>query len=347
MNQATYRAGIIGLGFIGAADQTSGDALGQQVENLDGTHLGALAGNPRVQLVAGSSRDPGRRSRFEERAGVPGYADWSEMIAAQSLDLVSVATYTPVHEEITVACARSGIRAIYCEKPLASRVSEGERMLRACRESGSLLAVNHNRRFHPNYRRLRDLIGEGGLGELTSVNVQWSSGRLGNVGTHLFDAICMVTGRRVEAVSATLDPAGKPDCRGPAFQDPGGWGLMRLEGGVMVTVDASDYARVPMSLTFNGSEGRALTGGDDVSLEYWDGRQEQWPSLRTEATGMDRAVQEIVAWLDNRGPFAYDAEEALHVLESIVAFHISHDRSGAWTELPLQGEDRDRLLNSG
>jgi len=347
VNQATYRAGIIGLGFIGAADQTSGDALGQQVENLDGTHLGALAGNPRVQLVAGSSRDPGRRSRFEERDGVPGYADWSEMIASQSLDLVSVATYTPVHEEITVACARGGIQAIYCEKPLASRVSEGERMLRACRESGSLLAVNHNRRFHPNYRRLRDLIGDGGLGELTSVNVQWSSGRLGNVGTHLFDAICMVTGRRVEAVSATLDPAGKPDCRGPAFQDPGGWGLMRLEGGVMVTVDASDYARVPMSLTFNGSEGRALTGGDDVSLEYWDGRQEQWPSLRTEATGMDRAVQEIVAWLDNREPFAYDAEEALHVLESVVAFHVSHDRSGAWTELPLQGEDRNRLLNSG
>lgn len=347
MNTPTYRAGIIGLGFIGAADQTSGDALGQQVENLDGTHLGALAGNPRIRLVAGSSRDPGRRSRFEERAGVPSYADWREMIAAEALDLVSVATYTPVHEEITVACARAGIRAIYCEKPMASRVSEGDRMLQACRESGSLLAINHNRRFHPNYRRLRDLIGDGGLGELTSVNLQWSSGRLGNVGTHLFDALRMVTARRVEAVAGTLDLAGKPDCRGPAFQDPGGWGLMRLVGGVMVTVDASDYARVPMSLSINGSKGRALTGGDEVSLEYWDGRREQWPSLRGQASGMDRAVQEIVAWLDGRGPFAYDAGEALQVLESIVAFHASHDRSGAWIELPLRGADRDRLLNSG
>ena len=347
MNQATYRAAIIGLGFIGAADQTSGDALGQQVENLDGTHLGALSGNPRIQLVAGSSRDRGRRSRFEERHAVRTYADWREMIATEALDLVSVATYAPVHGEITVACARSGIRAIYCEKPLASRILEGEQMLRACRESGSLLAINHNRRFHPNYRRLRDLVGQGGLGELTSVNVQWSSGRLGNVGTHLFDAICMVTGRRVEAVSGTLDLAGKPDCRGPAFQDPGGWGLMRLQGGVMVTVDASDYARVPMSLRFNGSKGRALTGGDEVRLEYWDGRQQQWPSLRGQATGMDRAVREIVAWLDGQRPFAYDAEEALHVLESIVAFHASHARSGAWTELPLKGEDRDRLLNSG
>jgi predicted dehydrogenase len=347
VSQASYRAGIIGLGFIGAADQTSGDALGQQVENLDGTHLGALAGNPRIRLVAGSSRDPGRRSRFEERAGVGSYADWREMIAAEGLDLVSVATYTPVHEEITVACARAGIRAIYCEKPLASRVSEGDRMLQACRESGSLLAVNHNRRFHPNYRRLRDLIDDGGLGELTSINLQWSSGRLGNVGTHLFDALYMVTGRRVEAISGTLDLSGKPDCRGPAFQDPGGWGLMRLEGGVMVTVDASDYARVPMSLSLNGSEGRALTGGDEVLLEYWDGRQERWPGQRDQATGMDRAVREIVAWLDGSGPFAYDAGEAVYVLESIVAFHVSHDRSGAWTELPLKGADRDRRLNSG
>ena len=65
----TYRAGIIGLGFIGAGDQVSGDALGQQVEDLDGTHLEALANNPQVDVVAGSSRDQGRRDRFEKRSG--------------------------------------------------------------------------------------------------------------------------------------------------------------------------------------------------------------------------------------------------------------------------------------
>lgn len=347
MNTSCYRAGIIGLGFIGAADQTSGDALGQQVGNLDGTHLAALAGNPRIRLVAGSSRDEGRRARFAERAGVPAYSDWREMIEEEALDLVSVATYTPVHKEITVACAQSGIRAIYCEKPMASRIADGEEMLRACRESGALLIVNHNRRFNPNYRRLRDWVAKGGLGQLTSVNVQWGNGRLGNVGTHLLDAIYMVTGRRVEAVSGTLDLAGKPDCRGPQFHDPGGWGLLRLEEGLMVTVDASDYGRIPIHLSFNGSEGRAVTGGDDVRLEYWDGRQEYWPSQRAQATGMDRAVEEIVVWLDGQSPFAYDPAEALHVLESIVAFHASHTRSGAWTGLPLKGKDRSRLLNSG
>ena len=37
-----YNAAIIGLGYIGGADQVSGDALGQKVEDLYGTHFHAL-----------------------------------------------------------------------------------------------------------------------------------------------------------------------------------------------------------------------------------------------------------------------------------------------------------------
>ena len=41
--ETRYRAAIVGLGFIGGADQVSGDALGQLVEDLDGTHVGHCA----------------------------------------------------------------------------------------------------------------------------------------------------------------------------------------------------------------------------------------------------------------------------------------------------------------
>jgi hypothetical protein len=51
LRKPTYRAGIIGQGFIGGADQVSGDGLGQRVGDLDGTHLAALAGQPRVELA--------------------------------------------------------------------------------------------------------------------------------------------------------------------------------------------------------------------------------------------------------------------------------------------------------
>jgi predicted dehydrogenase len=343
----SYRAGIIGLGFIGAADQVSGDALGQRVEDLDGTHWAALDGHPQVSVVAGSSRDEGRRERFVARTGARTYADWRELIAREELDIVSVATYTPVHEEQTIACVEAGIRAIYCEKPVAPRLPAGERMVEACAEAGALLVFNHQRRFTSNYRRLRDHIAEGGLGELISVNAQWGSGRLGNVGTHVFDAICMLTGRRVEAVSATLDTAGKPDCRGSDFADPGGWGTMRLEGGLMVTVDAADYSRTPWDIRINGSEGRVFAGGVNLDIEYWDGRSEHWSNEDQVGSGMDVAVGEIVAWLDEGKALDYAPEEGVHVLEAIAAFHASHARNSAWVDLPLMGADRQIEVRSG
>src|SRR3990172_3120658 len=67
MSDSIYRGAIIGLGFIGGADQVSGDALGQRVEDLDGTHFDAMRNHPRVTLMAGSSRDAGRRKRFAQR----------------------------------------------------------------------------------------------------------------------------------------------------------------------------------------------------------------------------------------------------------------------------------------
>lgn len=348
-SMANYKAGIIGLGFIGGADPVSGDALGQKISSLDGTHFVSLSENPRVEVVAGSTRDAGRRERFAERSGARTYADWREMLDTEALDIVSVATYSPVHAEITVECAERGIRAIYCEKPIATRLPDAERMLAACEKSGSLLAINHNRRFDSNYRRLRDLISNGGFGEIISVNLQWAGGRLGNVGTHNFDAAAMLTSSRIESVSGTLDLAGKPDCRGPDFQDPGGWGILRLASGAKITVDAADYATTPYLTIVNGTKGRARAGlfKTEFVLEFVDGTSETWEKPPIRPSGMDTCVSEIVAWMDDGTPFSHPAEEALNTFEAIVAFHASHARNGGWVDLPLKGEDRDWVVNTG
>jgi predicted dehydrogenase len=347
MAEHTYRAAIVGLGFIGGGDQVSGDRLGQQVVNLDGTHVEALTRNARIQLVAGSSRDEGRRQRFAARTGVPTYADWAELLAREEPELVSIATYAPVHAEITRACAARGARAVYCEKPIATRLCDADRMSAACAKAGTLLVVNHNRRFNANLRRLRDFVAGGGLGDLAACTLEWGSGRLGNVGTHMFDALRMLTGRAVEAVSGTLDLSRRPDCRGAEFHDPGGWGLLRLAGGLVCTVHASDYGGMPCRMVLTGQQGRAVVDRYDVTIERWDGTREEWPGRDPDTTGMDRAVAEIVAWLDDGTPVPHTAGEAIHALEVITAFHVSHERDGAWVELPLRGADRDREVQSG
>ena len=115
----------------------------------------------------------------------------------------------------------------------------------------------------------------------------------------------------------------------------------------MVTVDAGDYAIVPGQIILNGTDGRAISDGSNVTLEYWDGRQEHWEGTSDGVSGMDRAVTEIVEWLDGGIEFPYPASEAVDTLEAIVGFHASHARNAAWTEIPLSGVDREREVLSG
>jgi len=347
--ERNYRAAVIGLGFVGAGDQVSGDALGQRVEDLDGTHAYGLARHPRVDLVAGASRDPGRRQRFTERLGVTAtYQDWREMLEKETLDIVSVASYTPYHAEITIACAEAGIRAIYCEKPIATRLRDADRMIEACRERGSLLVINHNRRWNPFFRAVRECVAAGGLGELAHGFCRWSSGRLGNVGTHIFDAVRMVLGREAEAVSGTLDTTGRPDCRGPWCRDPGGWGVIRLAGGVKVFVDAAETIAVPFDLQVAGSEGEIICRGKNPPyLVRWSGQSEPLPVAKVEGTAVDRAVDEIVHCLDTGAAPSSSGEDGRAALEIILGFHVSDRQGGAWVELPLTGADRDLEVRSG
>ena len=343
----TYRAGIIGLGFIGGGDQVSGDRLGQRVTNLDGSHREALSNHPRIELVAGSSRDAGRRERFAKQTNARTYDDWRKMLAAEKLDIVSVASFASSHAELVVACAESGAHAIFCEKPIATTLADAERMIAACRASGSLLVINHNRRFHPHFRELTRRIAAGDLGELTGVWLQWGTGRLGNVGTHFIDAALMLTGRRVHAVSATLDLTGRPDCRGPEFRDPGSWALLRFDGGFIGHVHAPDNPTGPAEVAIQGTLGRVRIGGGITSIEYWNGQHETLPPPSDSTTSMDIAVREIVAWLDDGMPLSCTAEDSLRTLEIILACHASHARNAAWVELPLIGADRDRAVQSG
>jgi len=342
-----YRAAILGLGFIGGADQTSGDALGQRLENLDGTHWGAYSANPRIDVIAGSSRDSGRRSRFAARSGARVYDDWRELLWKELPEIVSVASYAPQHAEMTIEAARAGARVIWCEKPMATSLSQADHMLQACESIGALLVVNHNRRFHPHFRKLKEFVSDGGLGGLQGASLGWGTGRLGNVGTHMFNALQMVVDRPVEAISATLDLSGRPDCRGLQFQDPGGWGLIRFSGQLTATFEAPDYSCVPATLTVHGERGRVVVTGGQFRVEIWGEAPLTWPDLNPGETSMDRALAEIIQWLDGAGEFPAPAVSARQTLEAILACHISHGQGGTWVDLPVSPEAYAAELRTG
>ena len=338
----TFRAAVIGLGFIGAADQVSGDAIGQQVRNLDGTHAQALQAHPQVELVAGSSRDAGRRARFEQRTGCAStYADWREMLAAEQLDIVSVATNSPYHAEIAIACAEAGVRLVLCEKPIATRLSDADRAIEACKQHGAVLAINHTRRWNPMWIAARDELASGAIGDIEHLTAHWTSGRLGNIGTHVFDACRMLLGTDPVAVSGRLDPTVLPDCRGPQFRDPGGWGIVEFSEGVKAYVHAAAEATAPIRVCIVGSEGQITVRRDEAWIELWSGERRDIPVRPDRPASLELAVGDIVDCLSHGTQPACTGEDGRAALEVTIGFHVSDRLNGAWVPLPVTGDDRD------
>jgi len=337
--EKTYSAAVIGLGFIGGGDQMSGDAIGQQVANLDGTHAAAFSAHPCVRLVAGSSRDEGRRTRFAQRhEGAKLYAHWREMLAAEHPDIVSIATNSPQHAEITIACAEAGVRAVLCEKPIATRLADADKVIEACRSAGTLLSVNHTRRWHPLWGKAREEILS--LGEVHHVLAQWPSGRLGNIGTHMFDAAAFLLDETPVAVSGTLDLSDLKDCRGSEYNDPGGWGLVHFSGGTKMFVDAGHSVKAPNTLRIVGSLG-ALTIRKNKAQMEWNSGESRRLTIPTErSSSAFLAVEDLIGCLNHGTQPASTGEDARLALEAVIGFHVSHRHQGRLIPLPLKGADR-------
>ena len=61
-------------------------------------------------------------------------------------------------------------RAIICEKPMALSLEECDAMIDACKRSGVLLQINHNRRWHPHWLRVKELVDSGAIGVLNHIS---------------------------------------------------------------------------------------------------------------------------------------------------------------------------------
>lgn len=151
-------------------------------------------------------------------------ADYRELLARGDIDVVDVTTPNHMHAEIVIAAAQAG-KHIYCEKPLAMTVAEGQRMVAAAAQAGVKTQMTFNLRFFPAVARARQLIESGFLGNIFSFRgryyrssyiaadkpLSWrlrkdvsGGGALFDLGSHILDLIYYLLGD-YSAVQATVD----------------------------------------------------------------------------------------------------------------------------------------------
>jgi predicted dehydrogenase len=113
-----------------------------------------------------------RRKQFFPKAAV--YVDYRELLDRPDIEVVDIATHTIDRPPIVENSLRAG-KHVLSQKPFASDLATGQRMVVLARRQKRLLAVNQNGRWAPHFSYVREAVWAGLLGELTGVNlsVHW------------------------------------------------------------------------------------------------------------------------------------------------------------------------------
>lgn len=154
----SWRAGVIGCGAISQA-----------------LHIPGYLRTAGVNLVAGADPVPARRREAQALAGegFRAYADYRDMLAAERLDVVSVATPNRFHAEQASAALSAGAHVVL-EKPAALTMKEIAAVRRAQSRSGRVLVVGYSHRFFTGNRRMHKLIHGGTIGEPYMIRVRFA-----------------------------------------------------------------------------------------------------------------------------------------------------------------------------
>jgi len=244
-------------------------------------HCAWIEHTPELELVGVCDLE--RERTDAAKADWPGIETWNdtaELFARDDIDLVSVVTPHFTHAPIAIAALQAG-KHVVVEKAMCLNVAEATAMIEAAEQAGRTLAVHHNRRHDGNFRRIKQLVEDGEIGEVFQIDVQaggygkfdhgWytqkakGGGAFYFWGPHAVDWVLHLMGRRVTGVTGffhkllwtEVDIADQVRA------------VIRFEGGAVADVMHSHICAAPRPLwRILGTEGAILDTGAGATKGY-------------------------------------------------------------------------------
>ena len=292
------RAGIIGVGFIGAVHV-------EQLRRLGNVEVVALT----------DAVDP--RGKADALHVPKGYADFREMIDKENLDCVHVCTPNNTHYEAVHYALDKGVNVL-CEKPMAVTAEEAEKLLAYAKQKNLVHAMNYNCRFYPLAYQMREMVKSGEMGDIFSIHggylqdwlyydtdYNWrlepalsgESRAFADIGSHWIDLVGFITGLRVTEVLADFEVFLKTRKKPKKAIDTYSGMALRPEDYEEVPIHTEDYATVlfhfengahaccNITQVFAGRKNQMLVSiagskcsahwDSELSNEVWIGRRER------------------------------------------------------------------------
>jgi myo-inositol 2-dehydrogenase/D-chiro-inositol 1-dehydrogenase len=121
-------------------------------------HLKNLARNFSEIRVVAVMDVAGESKALADEFSVPEFVrTFKELLAVPDLDAVVICSPTDTHADYVIQAARAG-KQIFCEKPLDLSLERVKEVLTVVKESGVRLMLGFNRRFDPEFRKIRTLV---------------------------------------------------------------------------------------------------------------------------------------------------------------------------------------------
>jgi predicted dehydrogenase len=216
------RVGLIGIGFIGWIHWLAYQRLGgARVAAISESNPQRLTGDWRG--IKGNFGPPGEQVAL---TGIATYANLDDLLRDPQVDLVDITLPTSLHADVAVRALEAG-KHVLCEKPMALRLADCERMVAAARKADRLLMVGHVLPFFSEYDWALKTIRSGEFGRIRGGSFRrvisdptwltnfWSPDHIGGpmLDLHIHDAhfIRLLFGMPQEVTTAGSQRNGLPE----------------------------------------------------------------------------------------------------------------------------------------
>lgn len=242
----------------------------------------------RLRVASAWSPSPARRQAFAKAFPLPIADDLERVLADPEIDTVLLLTPPNARLELIERLAAAG-KHVIMEKPIERTTAAAERIVEICERAGVRLGIVLQHRFRPAALRLRQLLAEGALGDLTlaQLTVPWwrpqayydEPGR----GTLARDGGGVLISQAIHSLDLMLSLAG------PVIEVAAVAGTSRLH-----RMETEDFVSAGLRFA-NGA-----LGGVIATTGFFPGTQEQLILAGTGGTATLTGDALRVAWLDGR-----------------------------------------------
>ena len=346
-SKMVYRAGIIGCGNIGS--NLDCDPLRKEIW----THAGAYSKTKKVKLVSAADIEEKKLKIFSQRWKVNRvYVDYKKMFKNECLDIVSICTPTSLHRKMTIDAADSGVKAIFCEKPIARSLEEADEMIKVCKRNRVVLAINQMRRWDPLYLKVKKLLIKDEIGKLQTI-VGYVDTALFMNSIHLLDMILYFAGN-IDWMIGFLQKDfirivdGKPD--------PGGLSYVRFKNGThgFIKATGKSWEYHMFEIDLQGDQGRIRLYNDGHKAElykfkkskHFSGYKELSRSKFPLIDNKERivnAVKDIIRAIETGREPACSGADGRAALEFAFGFHLSERAGNKKIKFPISEESVEKI----